>query len=244
MIGRSRCCKLGGMSPKRTKIVAYLRTSTDDQRLGIDAQQATLERIARERECSIVRTFVEHESGGDCTRPELDKAMRHAGRINAYLVVAKLDRLARDSIFLQQLYKSGVAIIFGDLPEVDGSAASIFMVQSMASVAEFERNRIGERTREALAALKARGVRLGTPRNLTQAAREKGARAAAAQRVAKAREQMADIASIVRPMRAAGASLRQIAAHLNDEGYVTRKGATWTPTQVSRVLRRMGPPGA
>lgn len=227
------------MRTKYTKLIGYRRTSTDDQLLGIDAQDATLRRIASERGCEFARIFTEHESGGNRERPELDKAIRHARRIGAALVVAKLDRLARDSTFLGQLSEGDVPLIFGDLPEVDGSAASRLTVQMMAAIAEFERRRIGERTREALAQLKAQGRKLGTPANLTQEARLKGTAAAARQRVAKAVEQMADIAAVVQPMRAEGRSLRQIAAHLNDEGYVTRKGGAWSPTQVLRVLGRL-----
>jgi DNA invertase Pin-like site-specific DNA recombinase len=223
---------------KPTKIVAYLRTSTDDQRLGIDAQQMTLDRIGRDRGSDIVRTYVEHESGGNCARPELDKAIRHARRIGAVVVVAKLDRLARDSGFLLKLYDGNVPIVFGDLPEIDGSAAGRLMVQMMANIAEFERRRIGERTREALAALKAQGRQLGTPANLTQEARQKGARQAALSRTARAVEEMADVAAVVGPMREQGRSLRQIALHLNEEGYVTRKGTAWTATQVLRIARR------
>ncbi len=232
---------MAGMRPNRSKIVAYLRTSTDDQRLGIDAQQATLGRIAADRDCEIVRTFVEHESGGDNARPELDKAIRHARRINAFLVVAKLDRLSRDASFLMHLYDGDVPLIFGDLPEIDGSAASRLMVQMMANIAEFERRRIGERTREALAELKAKGRKLGTPANLLPEHRRKGAAEAARRRVARAVDEMADIAAIIGPMHAEGRSSRQIAAFLNDEGYVTRKGASWTPTQVLRVLGRVAP---
>jgi DNA invertase Pin-like site-specific DNA recombinase len=227
------------MRPRRTKIIGYYRTSTDDQRLGIEAQQATLARIAAERGCEIVRTFVEHESGGDNTRVELDKAMRHARRIAATLVVAKLDRLSRDSNFLMKLYDGDVPLIFGDLPEIDGSAASRFMVQVMANMAEFERRRIGERTKEALAELKKKGVKLGTPANLTQEARLKGAKASARKRVARAIDEQSDIAEVAVKLRADGQSLRQIAAHLNEEGYVSRKGASWAPTQVWRILKRL-----
>ena len=229
--------------PKPAKIVGYLRTSTDDQLLGIDAQRATLQRIAAECHAEIVRTFTEHESGGNPERLELDKSIRHARRINAALVVAKLDRLARDARFLLQLYDGNVPIIFGDLPEIDGSAASRLMVQMMANIAEFERRRIGERTREALAVLKARGVKLGTPANLTRAARLKGARKAAEARRDRAVEEMADIAEIASGMKAQGASLGRIAAHLNAEGYVTRRGKSWSPTQVKRVLDRIRPAG-
>lgn len=227
------------MKPAISKIVAYRRTSTDDQRLGIVAQEATLNRIATERQCDIVRTFTEHESGGDVARVELDKAIRHARRINAYLVVAKLDRLARDSTFLMKLHDGDVPLIFGDLPDIDGSPASRLMVQMMANIAEFERRRIGERTKEALAQLKAQGRKLGTPANLTNEAHLKGSKKAAAKRVAKAVEDQADIAEVGSKMRAEGRSLRQIAAYLNEEGYVTRKGGRWSPSQVLRVLRRL-----
>ena len=158
----------------RCTIVGYLRTSTADQLVGIDAQQTTVRRIAGDRGGAIVRTYVEHESGGRNDRPELDRAIRHARRVGAVLVVAKLDRLARDSGFLMRLYDGNVPILFGDLPEIDGSAASRFMVQVMASMAEFERRRIGERTREAMAELKARGVAFGTPANLDRARGSRG----------------------------------------------------------------------
>src|SRR5262249_35046888 len=111
-------------NPKPAQIVGYLRTSTDDQLLGIDAQRATLHRIAAERRAELARTSTEHEPGGHPERPDLEKPTRPARRINAALVVAKLDRLARDARFLLQLYDGNVPIIFGDLPEIDGSAAS------------------------------------------------------------------------------------------------------------------------
>ena len=135
----------GGTKSRRAVIVGYLRTSTDDQLLGIDAQRETLERFASDRGCEIVRTFTEHESGANNDRPELDKAVNHARRVGAMLVVAKLDRLARDSGFLMELYDGSVPIAFGDLPEIDGSAASRLMVQMMANMAEFERRRTGEK---------------------------------------------------------------------------------------------------
>jgi DNA invertase Pin-like site-specific DNA recombinase len=223
---------------KPTELVAYRRTSTDDQRLGIDAQDATVRRIAAERRCPVVKTFTEHESGGNNERPELDKAIRHARRIGAMVVVAKLDRLARDSQFLLKLYNGDVPLIFGDLPEVDGSAASRLHVQMMAAIAEFERRRIGERTKEALTELKAQGVKLGTPRNLKQEHRVKGARISAQKRRERAVDQMSDVAELVAPMRKEGRSLAQIAAHLNEQEYRTRRGGSWSPTQVKRVLDR------
>jgi DNA invertase Pin-like site-specific DNA recombinase len=219
--------------------VAYLRTSTGDQKLGIDAQEETVNRIARERSCEIVRTFIEHESGGNNERPEVDKAIRHARRVGALLVVAKLDRLARDSGFLMRLYDGDVPLLFGDLPEIDGSAASRLMVQMMANIAEYERRRIGERTREALAQLKAKGVKLGTPENLTVEARLKGTRSAAQARTERAVEEMADVAEIATDMKAKAAKLQAIADRLNAEGYVTRLGCRWSRVQIKRVLDRL-----
>ncbi len=223
---------------KPSKIVAYRRTSTKDQLLGIDAQDATLSRIARERDCTIIKTFTEHESGGNNDRPEIAKAISHARRAKAIVVVAKLDRLARDSTFLMTLHDGDVPIIFGDLPEVDGSAASRLIIQMMANIAEFERRRIGERTKEALAALKAQGVKLGTPRNLHQCHRCKGAKVSAQRRRQQAIEQMADVLAVAAPMRANGATLQAIADHLNVNEYLTRNGSQWTSALVKRVLER------
>jgi DNA invertase Pin-like site-specific DNA recombinase len=219
-------------------MVPYYRTSTDDQKLGIDAQRATASRIAQDRGCAIVKSFTEHESGGHNERPELAKAIRYARRIGAIVIVAKLDRLARDSQFLMTLHDGDVPIIFGDLPEVDGSAASRLIIQMMANIAEFERRRIGERTKEALHALKAKGVQLGTPENLDYEGRLKGAANSAQKARALAVDQMSDVAAVAVPMRNEGRTLAEIAAYLNENEYLTRNGGSWTPTQVKRVLDR------
>ena len=243
----------------RTKIVGYLRTSTDDQLLGIDAQDARLGEIARTRRLEIVQTFTEHESGGNNDRPELDRALRLARRIRAYLCVAKLDRLARDQQFLMKLVNGNVPIIFGDLPDVNVSTPEgRMMLQVFGTFAEFERRRIGSRTREALGILKARGVKLGARnprcRNLTPEARARGVAAAARNRTTRAIEEQSDVATIAAAKRAEGFSLRQIAAHLNAEGYPTRDGCQatadpetgrsrggWSAVQVKRVLDRARP---
>jgi len=242
-----------------TRIVGYLRTSTDDQLLGIDAQEHRLRDIARRNACDIDQVFIEHESGGNNDRPELDRALRHARRIKAHLVVAKLDRLARDQRFLMKLVDGNVPIIFGDLEDLDVSTPEgRMMLQVFGTFAEFERRRIGSRTREALRILKARGVRLGAGnprcRNLTPEARARGVAAAARNRVARAVEEQSDVAAIAAEKRAEGLSLRQIAAHLNAEGYPTRDGCQatadpetgrsrggWSAVQVKRVLDRARP---
>jgi DNA invertase Pin-like site-specific DNA recombinase len=238
------------------KIVGYVRTSTDDQLLGIDAQEDRLRDIARRNAYDVDQVFVEHESGGDNDRPELDKALRHARRIKAHLVVAKLDRLARDQTFLMKLVDGNVPIIFGDLENLDVSTPEgRMMLQVFGTFAEFERRRIGSRTREALRILKARGIPLGASnpkcRNLTPEARARGVVAAARNRTARAIEEQSDVAAIAAELRAEGLSLRKIAAHLNAEGYPTRDGSVptldpktgrtkggWSAVQVKRVLDR------
>jgi DNA invertase Pin-like site-specific DNA recombinase len=125
-----------------------------------------------------------------------------------------------------------VPVVFGDLPEVDGSAASRLIVQVMASFAEFERRHIGDRTKEALQALKARGVKLGTPRNLDHAGRVKGSWVAAKNRTAKAFDEMSDVAELAVTLKAEGKSLRAIAKHLDQEGFTTREGSSWKSAQV------------
>jgi DNA invertase Pin-like site-specific DNA recombinase len=220
-------------------IVGYGRTSTDDQLLSIDAQRETLDRIARGFGCEVVRTFVEHESGGDNDRVELDRAIKHARRIGATLVVAKLDRLARDQSFLLKLYDGNVPIIFGDMPEVDGrTAAGRAQIQMMATMAEFERRRMGERMRDWHRMRKAQGFKAGTPKNLTPEARAKGIRQSAINRVARAIDEMSDVTETAVKMRSEGSTLQDIADHFNDEGTVTRNGSAWSATQVIRILKR------
>jgi DNA invertase Pin-like site-specific DNA recombinase len=239
------------------KIVGYLRTSTDDQLLGIEAQQERLRDIARRNDCDVDQVFTEHESGRNNDRPELDRAIRLARRLRATLVVAKLDRLARDQQFLMRLVDGNVPIIFGDLEDIDATTPEgRMMLQVFGTFAEFERRRIGSRTREALKVLKARGVKLGAAnpkcRNLTPEARRQGAGSSARAARARAIEEQADVAQIAATRRAEGLSLRKIAAHLNAEGYPTRDGSVldpatgkggWSAVQVRRILDRLRPAG-
>jgi DNA invertase Pin-like site-specific DNA recombinase len=227
------------MTTKPVKTVVYLRTSTTDQRLGIDAQQTMVDRFHKERGWTHVRTFTEHESGKNVERAELDKAIRHARRVGAIVVVAKLDRLARNSGFLSKLIQGDVPIFFCDLPQVDGSPASKFIVRVMGDVAELERDLISQRTKDALAELKKQGKVLGNPANLTPESRLKGSKAGAAKRRANAIEHQADIAEIALGRKKEGSSLRQTAAWLNEEGYAAPKGGRWSASQVGRVLRRL-----
>jgi DNA invertase Pin-like site-specific DNA recombinase len=229
------------LASRQDMIVGYARTSTVDQLLSIDGQRDTLDRIARGFDCKVAKVFVEHESGGNNERVELDRAIKHARRVGATLVVAKLDRLARDQSFLLKLYDGNVPIIFGDIPEVDGrTAAGRAHIQMMALMAEFERRRMSERMKDWHRMRRAQGFKAGTPANLTQEARLKGIRKAAANQAARAIEDMSDITPIAAKMASDGRTLQDIADHLNEAEYPTRKGSSWSATQVARLLDRVG----
>lgn len=150
--------------------LAYYRVSTDSQGhsgLGLEAQRGKVEAMAAERGAVIAAEFVEVESGRKNDRPQLAVALAQARAEKAVIAVAKIDRLARDAGLVLKLAneaeKNGMGgFVFCDLPDIDATTSAGRMVLTMmASVAEFEARRISERTKEALAAAKARGVRLG-----------------------------------------------------------------------------------
>ena len=223
------------------ELIAYYRVSTARQGesgLGIEAQRAKVEQLAAERRAAVVAEFVEVESGRKADRPELAAALAEARRQGAAVAVAKLDRIARDAELVLRLSReaerNGMAgFLFCDLPDVDATTAAGRMVLTvMASVAEFEARRISERTREALAAAKARGVKLGGLRENTltrnDAAREKAQ--AGAER----------LRPVLTALAAQGASLRQMADALAAAGTTTKAGKPLSPSSVKLQLQRLG----
>jgi DNA invertase Pin-like site-specific DNA recombinase len=228
------------VKPNGGAFVCYYRVSTAKQGrsgLGLEAQRAAVKAYLNGGRWQIVGEFVEVESGKRSDRAELDKALAMARVHRAALVVAKVDRLTRSSAFLHRLLDAGVEIRFCDLPTIEGPTGR-FMLQQMASVAELEAGMISVRTKAALAAAKARGVKLGGERStkLDNDARAAG-RAVIAERAAG---RAADLAPVVRELRAAGVtSLRAIAAALNKRGIPTAAGSgQWHAAQVSRVIER------
>lgn len=227
------------------KLVAYYRVSTDRQGrsgLGLEAQKADVLRYRDAESCELIGEYREIETGkkhGLDNRPELKKAIAHARRAGAVLVVAKLDRLLRSTVVRGMLKASGVRFVACDNPHANELTMDI-----LAAVAEDEIRRISTRTKAALEAYKARGGRLGASlpqcRNLTPAAREKGARMAGASHTKNAADAYLDIADVVSEMREGGYSLREIAGDLNASGYTTRRGKAWNPVQVARILERNG----
>ena len=222
------------------QLVAYYRVSTVRQGqsgLGLEAQRAKVQQLAAERGAAVVAEFVEVESGRKADRPQLAAALQEARRLGAVVAVAKIDRLARDAEFVLRLSREAErngmgGFLFCDLPDIDATTSAGRMVLTMmASVAEFEARRISERTRDALAAAKARGVKLGglRPNTLTRndAARE------------KATAEAEKLRGVLAPMAAAGLSLRQMSAALAGAGKVNRKGAPLAAVQVARLLDRL-----
>ncbi|QKG54966.1 recombinase family protein [Hymenobacter sp. BRD67] len=214
-----------------TKYVAYLRVSTARQGqsgLGLEAQQAAVQNFLR-GDAQLVATFTEVESGKKNERPQLATAIARAQQEGAVLLVAKLDRLARNVAFLATLMESRVRFQAVDLP-----AADEFTLHVMAAVAQKEASAISTRTRDALAVKKARGAQLGTPANLTQAAREKSW--VAMTQNARANLNNRQAAQLATLLRATGATLRAIAEQLNQSGYRTRYGKVFHPMGVQRLL--------
>jgi DNA invertase Pin-like site-specific DNA recombinase len=226
------------------RIVAYYRVSTKKQGvsgLGLEGQKAAVAELAKRRAANLLSEYTEIESGKRKDRPELAKALAHARRSKATLVVAKLDRLARNVAFLSALMESNADFVACDMEH-----ANRLTIHILAAVAEAEAKAISERTKTALAAAKARGTKLGSSRpghwDGREDARLRGAKKGSVV-AKKARSEAADAAYAdlygrLKELRADGQTLRQIADDLNSEGHTTRRGKPWSPTQVLRVIQR------
>jgi len=227
------------------KYVAYYRVSTDKQKksgLGLEAQQEAVRCYLNGGNWKLVGKFTEAESGKRNDRPALAQALALCRIHNATLVVAKLDRLARNTQFLLTVVKeSGDAgVVFCDLPSIPEGPTGKFLLTQMASVAELEAGLISQRTKAALQAAKARGKMLGCKNDNIAAHAIEGAKASASVRADKAEKRAEDILPIIAAIKAEGGeSLRQIAAGLNERGIHTARGREWSAVQVQRLLMRL-----
>ncbi len=218
------------MTKKRAAFVAYLRVSTvrqGESGLGLEAQRAAVEAFSRQHGGAIVASYVEVETGKRSDRPELAKALCAARKAKATLLIAKLDRLARNVAFIANLMDAGVEFLACDQP-----FASRLTLHILAAVAEDEARRISERTKAALQAAKARGRKLGSPVAAKTVAKARAARSAYA---AKAN---ATTLTVIREVQKTGVtSLAGIARTLEAKGVRTPGGRSqWQPVQVSRLL--------
>ncbi|MEN3238970.1 recombinase family protein [Methylobacterium ajmalii] len=220
------------------RFVAYFRVSTARQGqsgLGLEAQQAAVRSYLNGGSWQLVAEVVEVESGKRADRPKLAEALRLCRLHRATLIIAKLDRLARNVAFVSSLMESGVEFTAVDFPQ-----ANRLTVHILAAVAEHEAKMISDRTKAALAAAKARGTKLGrSPGEGNIMTDEYRAKAAAVLK-ARAESRAADLAPIIGELRASGAtSLRALAAGLNRAGIAPPRGTTWSPMAVSRTLARI-----
>lgn len=210
------------------KCVTYYRVSTDRQGasgLGIEAQEAAVRQFLLNQQWEPVAEFTEIESGKRVRRPQLDAALDRCRREKAILVIAKLDRLARNVHFISGLMESGVEFVAADNPH-----ANKLMIHMLAAFAEHERELISTRTAQALAAARQRGVKLGGPniQVLNHAKR-------------KAAEEFAlTMAPIIANYRATGTTtVRDIVAVLNRDGIQSPHGGRWHIRSLHILLKRL-----
>ena len=207
--------------------VSYLRVSTEKQGasgLGLEAQREAVTAFASSRCGEIIADYVEVESGKRDDRPALARAIAHAKRVGATLLIAKLDRLARSVALISSLMDTGVDFVAADMPD-----ANRFVLHIMSAVAEYEREQISARTKAALAAAKARGVKLGT-----------NGRALADQAIREATEFARPLEVDVRDIIAGGArNVRDVAAGLNARGIPARLGGLWWPSNTAILIKRL-----
>jgi DNA invertase Pin-like site-specific DNA recombinase len=223
-------------STAMTSAIAYYRVSTARQGksgLGIEAQKAAIQRFAEAEGVDVIAEHVEIETGKGADaldrRPELAAALTQARKAKCPVLVAKLDRLSRDVHFISGLMAHRVPFVVAEL----GADADPFMLHLYAALAEKERALISARTKAALAAKKAQGVKLGNPRAAETIGRAHEAARAAADRFAE------NVLPIVREIQASGlTTLRDIAGALNARGIHTARGGAWHSTTVRNLLLR------
>ena len=219
-----------------TDYIAYARVSTVKQGrsgLGLEAQEEAIRSCLRDGDNLLQPVFVEVESGKRNDRPELTKALHKAKLTGATLLVAKLDRLARNTRFLLSLTDSGVDVVFCDLPQLPAGPVGRFMITQMAAVAELEAGLISQRTKAALAAAKERGTKLGGFRG-----HKVDPSLGLAKRQADAGEFAERVAGEITSIKAEGVTgLRTIAHRLNERGIRTLRGGQWSAIQVQRVTQ-------
>ena len=225
------------------RYISYTRVSTQRQGrsgLGLSAQREAINRhIGKTGE--IIATYQDILSGRRDNRPELKRALDHARRTGATLIIAKLDRLSRNAAFLLNILESNITVEFADMPNLSGPAGR-FMLVALSGVAQLERELCSTRTREALAAAKRRGVKLGNPDGgtaLTAHIRANGNGAGVAGNVKAAKERAAPWRETVETMLSAGLTAYGIAKELTARGETTSRGKAWTTCAVGRLIRHL-----
>lgn len=217
------------------KYVGYFRVSTLEQGksgLGLQSQKSMVANYIENNKGILLESFTEIETGtSKRKRTEIYKAINFAKKNNAVLVIAKIDRLARNVYFVSSLMETGVEFVACDLPQ-----ATNFTIHLYAALAEMEAKLISERTKNALAEKRKRGFKLGTPENLTKEAKKKGLQAIRQ----KAINNKANIqaTALIVEYREKGLSFDKIAKKLNDLNFGTANGKQHNSTSVLRLFKR------
>ncbi len=217
---------------KQGKYVAYYRVSTKEQGksgLGLDAQKETVANHTIDG--TIINEYVEVESGKKNNRLQLNNAIRHSQDNDATLVIAKLDRLSRNASFIFALRDSGVDFVCCDIPDMNTLTVGIF-----ATMAQHEREVTSQRTKAALAELKKKGIRLGSPNNLTDYSRMKAKEAIKAK--AKNNDNNKRAIALIKSLREQGLSYNKIANKLNEAGYKTSRGNKFYSMSVKQLEKQ------
>ncbi len=217
------------------QFISYLRVSTQKQGfsgLGLEAQKEIIEKHLRDK--ISIAEFIEVESGRKTNRPKLKDALALCRKTGATLIVAKLDRLARNVNFLSSLLESDVEIVFCDFPQ-----ANKMVLHILAAISQYEAELTASRTKAALEAKKARGCKLGNPEHLLdnhQKAIENSRRTCRAKADANPNNKRA--VAMIRTLVKEDYSLQMIADILNKEGFVTSKGCIFSKSTVYKLIKR------
>ena len=219
----------------KQKYVAYLRVSTQKQGysgLGLEAQREIIRNHLHDT--TPVAEFVEVESGRKSDRPKLKEALALCRKDGATLIVAKLDRLARSVSFLSNLLESDVDIVFCDFPQ-----ANKMVLHIISAISQYEAELIAARTKASLQAKKARGFKLGNPEHLLDKHQE------AIQNSIKTCRTKADnypnnkrAVAMLRILVKENSSYCEMAKILNQEGFVTSRGCSFTKSTVYKLIKR------
>lgn len=217
--------------------VAYLRVSTQRQGfsgLGLEAQKEIIQNFLYDK--NPIAEYIEVESGRktDKGRPKLKEALEVCRKTGAKLIVAKLDRLARNVAFLSQLLESDVDIIFCDFPQ-----ANKMVLHILAAISQYEAELVATRTKQALAAKKARGAVLGNPDHLLDNLDSAIAKSVETnKRKAEENPNNKRAAAMLKVLAKEGKTLQEMADYLNEQGFTTSKGYKFTRSAVLVLLKR------
>ena len=217
------------------KYIAYYRVSRKEQGisgLGLSAQRSSVQKYVSGQEGIILNEYTEIETGtSKRQRVEIHKAIQQAKNENAVLIIAKLDRLARNVNFVSSLMDAGIEFLAVDMP-----SANNFTIHIFSALAEQEAMLISSRTKLALGELRKKGVVLGNPKNLTDNARNKGVQTIKENAINNDRNRQAQ--SVITSCKEKGMSYRQIAEYLNELNFKTRYGNQFMAPTVHQLHRR------